>query len=112
MSRNTVESLEARRRVVETAEAILDGSLGMVEGASRLAALRHEVDPHEEDVDFRALAGIDSQTDHLPVGSIRERWDAAALRAKDVELAGHEADFRDAVVRMCRNLVARYAPPS
>jgi len=48
--------------------------------------------------------GIDSETDHLPVGKVREHWAADALEAKDAEITIAEerwkARFRDVCERI------------
>ena len=112
MTGESIELRKARRRIVEAAQDVLDGRLSVLEGARKLAALRADVDPAGKDRDLNGFAGIDSQSDHLPIGSSRKYWDVEALRLKDVDATDHEALFRDSALRMCRNLVARYGPPS
>ena len=99
----------ARARIVEIASAILDGRLGVVEGARRLMAFRFDADPGQEDKDLLGMCGIESQTDHLPLGPVRQDWDPSELRRMDAEIADHEAFFRESALRRCRALVQRYA---
>ena len=104
------ELVAARARVVEVARAILTGDLGVIEGSRQLMKVRLDVDPEQEDEDLLGMCGIESQTDHLPIGSVRQHWLPIALRQKDVEIAENEAFFRDSALAMCRALVERYSP--
>ncbi len=112
MGESPCSELSIRRaQVADIAQAILDGRLGIVEGARQLAVLRPDVDPADEDSDLRGLVGIDSSTEqpHDPKG--RHLWSPTAFAATDAELAEYEPEFRDAALRMCRALVARYGRP-
>jgi hypothetical protein len=99
----------ARRRAVAAAEAILRGDLGVIEGARQLSTLSHDlVDDWTGDPDFLVFGALDTETDHLPVGKVRELWDPAALREKDSIVRRIEADARSAVEQACRNIVTRF----
>ena len=67
----------ASAKIVETAQRILSGNLGIVAGARQLSGLGFDVGA-EHDSDFIFFVGIDSETDHLPVGEVRSRWNAEA----------------------------------
>lgn len=73
--------------------------------------IRADLDPAQEDSDLLGMAGIESETDHLPLGPVRQYWEPEALRRKDAELAECETFFRDSAVKMCRALVERYSRP-
>ena len=103
------QSAFARARIAEIAAAILDGRLGVIEGSRRLMEFRVEADPEQEDPDLLGMCGIESQTDHLPLGPVRKYWDDDALRRKDAELAENEAFFRESALEMCRSLAGRYS---
>ncbi len=92
-----------RHRAREIAEAVLDGRTTTLEGARELSPLAHT--DAIADVDDRTLIiGIDSETDHLPIGKVRVHWAADALEAKDAEIASAEerwkARFRDVCKRI------------
>jgi hypothetical protein len=96
------------KEVVDVSRSILDGKLALTEGARLLAELRSRVRA-EEDKDFLVFMGIDSQTDHFPLGEVRARWDPAALARYDAERHSAESDFRQSAEEACRNLVRKYA---
>ncbi len=69
--------LSVRQQIAETAQAMLDGELIYLLVARKLVMLRHEA---ETDVaDFMEFVSIDSETDDLPLGAVREFWDKSAL---------------------------------
>ena len=107
----TIYNEEHRRlasgKIVATAQRVLAGELGIVAGARQLSRLRFDVGA-EHDSDFIFFVGVDSETDHLPVGEVRSRWSADALKAKDEELRAYEASVRDQARRVCQSLIQRY----
>jgi hypothetical protein len=99
-------------RIVEIAQAILEERSGVIAGAREMMWFRLDMDPDQEDEDLLGMAGIESQTDHLPLGDVRLYWDAEALLIKDAEMAEQEAFFRDSAFACCRAIVERYARPA
>jgi len=70
------------------------------------------VDPKQEDRELLRMVGIESQTDHLPLGRWREQWAPEALRIKDQEIVENEEFFRESAHEICRILVERYSRPA
>jgi len=97
----------ASGKIVAVAKSILSGELGIVMGARQLVPWRLDVDA-ENDPDFTFFVGVDSETDHLPVGEVRSRWSPDALKAKDDELRTFEAAVRDRAFRACESLIQKY----
>ncbi len=109
-SSNEKEILRAQNKVVSTARSILSGAVGIVEGARRLTKLGHALGV-DRDPDFTFFVGVDSETDHLPVGEVRRHWAADALQRTDEELRECEAFFRADALRVCQSLIQRYDKP-
>jgi hypothetical protein len=97
--------------IVNLAHSILDQKIGIIEGARKLASYRHDVKA-ESDKDFLFFVGLDSETDHLPVGDVEKNWNPEVLEDKKKEIAGYEAGKREAAFQACRNLVSKYGPES
>lgn len=97
---------KSRKLIVEVAKRLLDNRIGVIEAARNIAPLSCVVD--ENDRDLICFVGIESQTDHLPLGSAREKWESSALAAKDRELQECENMFRTAALSAAQNLVKRY----
>src|SRR5213593_3625297 len=68
--------------VVETANALVAGCIGVVE------ATRHFIMELDglDDEDFLYFMNLDSQSDGFPVGVAREQWSATALEREDLEI--------------------------
>ncbi len=98
-----------RQQVVTVARDILEGRSGVIEGSRLLASLSHCIGVGEFDADFLPFVGIDSETDHLPIGEVRRHWAADALATKDAELAVAEAFYRQRASAACARLIARFA---
>jgi len=98
----------ARRQVVETAQAMLDGRLSFLAGSRRLAALRDEVDVASSDADFATFIAIESCTDALPVGEVRQYWSAEALARLEPEIQSAQAWAAGVGSDACRSLIAQF----
>jgi hypothetical protein len=97
------------QKVVIAAEAILAGEIGIVAGARKQASLRFEVEA-ENDADFIFFVGVDSQTDHLPLGDAEKHWNSAILESKRDEIKEYESLMKDRAHEASRNLLRKYAP--
>lgn len=108
---NQTEVSRARREVVLVAQRMLSGHCGIVEGARQLSGLAHRL-AAEHDPNFTFFIGVDSETDHLPIGDVRQRWAADALRKKDEELRSLEGFFRADALHACQNLILKFGRPT
>jgi hypothetical protein len=57
--------------------------------------------------DDRIFIAVDSETDHLPVGKLRQLWHPDFLDEKDAEIARCEQLWRDEVLAACERIVLR-----
>jgi len=60
------------------------------------------------DEDYSIFLGIESETDHLPVGDVRRHWSPEALSQKDIEIQEVETFFRERALKAARALITRY----
>ena len=97
----------ASREIVSIAKGVLSGELGSVAGARQLAAWRFHVGA-DNDPDFTFFVGVESQTDEIPIGDVRVRWNREALKAKDADLQSFEASVWDKALQACQRLIQRY----
>ena len=97
-----------RELAIGIAEAVLRGDLGVIEGSRRMLPFRWTTGVDEMDDDFLTLVGVDSETDHLPIGQVRREWDKTALARKDQEIAATEAFYREHVFATCRSIITRF----
>jgi len=99
----------AREKALKVARSILEGDVGIIEGARLLAPLGHDLVPDWRiDPDFVVLGALDSETDHLPVGAERKLWEEKALVERDAIVSRIEADAKEEVESACRNILRRF----
>jgi hypothetical protein len=70
--------------------------------------LRHQTDAATDDADFLIFVAIDSDTDTLPLGSVREYWDQGALARLEPEIEGAERWASTVGADACRSLMVRF----
>jgi hypothetical protein len=97
------------QKVTQIARDILDGRVGIIDGAREI---RRFCGGHlgfdERDPDLNIFVGIDSETDDLPIGNVRQYWAPDALAQKDVDIARCEGMYRKAALRAASHLITRF----
>jgi hypothetical protein len=78
--------------------------ISTLEAVREFVPLAH-TDAIRSEEDRRLIIGIESETDHLPVGDVRQLWAAEALREKNVEIARAEALWKAKLVQACKRIV-------
>jgi hypothetical protein len=109
--RSDAEVAAARQLVVETARAMLDGRLSFIEGARRINGQKWHVDlPDPElDPDMVCFLLIDSETDILPLGDVRQLWQPAALEKLQPKIEQSEQWARETGRAACQSLIKRFS---
>ena len=112
MDRTLIDRLASEsdhRRAKEIAHAALDGRTTVLEAVRALVSLAH-TDAVADMKDRKFIIGIESETDHLPVGEVRKLWASFALKEKDVEIARAEELYRADFLETCRRIVQPHCP--
>ena len=91
------------RRARDVAQAVLVGRTTVLEAVRELFSLAH-TDAIAEVEDRRFIIGIESETDHLPVGEVRKLWAPSALKEKDVEISRAEERYKTDFLETCRRI--------
>ena len=95
------------RKIHARVRDLLDGRMGVIETARALYPLavwtRVENDP-----DFTLFRAIESETDHLPVGPVRQKWAAHALAREDMKIRAAEDHWRQEALAAAARLAERY----
>jgi hypothetical protein len=100
----TMASDWERQRVKEVARAVLEGQLSILEGTRALRPLAF-TDAIANESDRNLIIGIESETDHLPIGDVRQLWAPSALAEKDHEISRCEALWKEDVLAACRRML-------
>lgn len=98
------DSDEARDNIVETARAMMSGSLDLVTGCRRLCDLRHRVGASDSEL-FRPIIAFESQTDDYPLGAVRSFCEENYLKQLDEQMDAYLADASQAVLAACRRII-------
>lgn len=98
----TINRLE--EQALETVESVLNGRIGTVEAAHALLPILQLNFDLASQEDFDLIRAIESETDNLPVGRVREHWHPDSLREKDHELARCEGRWREQMVPACQHI--------
>jgi hypothetical protein len=98
----------ARVLIYEAVRDMLAGRLSYIEGARKICPARFAWGLDEWDNDIRCFIGIESETDALPFGEMREFWQAAALEALQPEIEQKETWARKFAEPHCRKLAKRF----
>lgn len=85
------------------------GSRSRRQSRVRFLQLVHDV---SHDPDFVIFVAIDSETDHLPLGRVRELWSPDVLMEKDRELAAYELRVKKEALAACQVLITRFGHTS
>jgi len=93
-----------QKRAKEIAEAVVEGRLSILGGTRALRPLALG-DAISSETDRRLIIGIESETDDLPIGEVRQLWAPSALEEKDLEIVRCEALYRDEVLAVCRRIL-------
>ena len=101
----------ARQQILASARAMLDGRLSFIEGARRIAGWRLDVGLAEGDADLMTFVAIESETDTLPFGEVRQLWQPAALSRLQPEIDRAEKWAAEIGRQPCQNLIRRLDSP-
>jgi hypothetical protein len=97
---------EPRVQVQRIAQMVLEDQIGILEATRALLPLLHGNPEIVLPDDYNLFRGIDSETDHLPLGSVRGTWHSDALLEKDREIARCEALWRERVRSACERILS------
>ena len=74
MSLNAIDIEQSRAKISATAKVMLSGECSFIEGVRAICGLfkRARIDQAAEP--FVTFVAIDSETDAVPIGAVREKW--------------------------------------
>jgi hypothetical protein len=102
-----MEYEKARREVLDVARKMLEKKIHLIEGCRRICSLRHDLDDPENEL-FIPFRGIDSETDHYPLGEARNQCDANYIKRIDHEIDEYLSVVGEPLAQACKALVNKY----
>lgn len=98
----------ARAEIVSTAEAMLRGDVQLIEGCRRIWHLSHEMGDADNPV-FLPIRAIESETDHFPLGEVRNRYAPDYLKRMDEEMERYLGQAREDILSSCREIIHAFS---
>jgi len=98
---------KARADIGSIAADMLDELTDYIEGSIKLSRLRFDSDL-EDDKDLLVFVAIDSETDHLPFGDVREKWSLDALKRLEPEINKTIEWAKNLSLENCKSLAERF----
>jgi hypothetical protein len=107
-----IYNLEEKRRLVDAllarANAHLTGKVGPIETARAFSGFGG-VDQALDKL-LMTFVAVNSETDGLPTGEVRQHWNAESLKREDIQIAKAESWCCEMVADACRELVTAITP--
>jgi hypothetical protein len=94
-------------RVRHVAKVVLTRQIDILDAARALTSLLHKCPQMTSQEDFNFIIGVDSETDDLPQGRVRELWNAEVLAEKDREIERCEQLWGDRFRAVCERILLR-----
>ena len=95
------------KECLTTCKSVIDGGTGIVEGSRILYSLGRDLGL-QHDPTFISFLGVDSQSDHFPIGPVRDQWAADALAREDRSREEFENDFRESIIADCQKVIRMF----
>ena len=80
---------------LRVASDVLDGKVDIISGCRKVLSYRSRIRGVSDEA-WDVLTAIASETDDIPVGDVRDRWDPGALAMKDADAAAYIERVRPA----------------
>jgi len=109
---NGMEFIAARQQIACTAAEMLKGQRRFIDGARRIKDTWAMSLLPNNDPDKNVFVLIDSETDTLPIGEVRDLWNPEALAKLQPKIDHAEQWARDVGREACQNLVKRFGSTS
>jgi hypothetical protein len=101
--------IESQNRIelIRAANEMLEGRMHLIVGVRKICGLRHQIGDADNPV-FMPIRAIDSETDHLPIGQMRDGCDAGYLQRVDAEMKSYLDQAKEDILAACREIVRAF----
>ena len=79
---------EFEDRAVQIARSVLSGQLTAIEACWLLCPMVHRAPAIVTEADYKLIIAVESETDDLPIGRLRELWHPDSLEERTKRLPG------------------------
>ena len=100
----------SKETIVAIARQVLAKEIDPLEGCRAIVRNQGGLSAEErDDPDLTTLVAIESETDDLPMGTVRDLWDSKALAQQDRRRAKYLSRVKSDLFKACRALIERFA---
>lgn len=96
---------QTRNKIISLCDDILLEKINLLDGCRKISSLSWDLNERENEI-FYPFIAIDSSTDHLPLGEMRQRCSASFLEKADIEINECIQDSQPSIFLACRELIA------
>jgi len=96
--------LIAKKELLSKLKVIETNKLDLVEDVRRILSLAEKAGISDDDL-FLPIKGIESQTDHIPVGDVRKQFNESYLKELDKEQEELTIEFKDQLIDASKKIL-------
>ena len=97
--------IDNKRKIIELCTLLINGDIDLIEGCRKLTLLCEQIDEGENEI-FFPIISVDSETDHFPVGAMREHCSKEYLEGVDKEVSAYIREIKPDIINSCREIVS------
>jgi len=102
-----IPSEETILEAIQIAREMLNGNMHLILGCRILRNLSLKSGLYEDNI-FTPFIAVDSETDHFPIGKMRDLCDLDYLKRVDVEINEYLDIERPYIITSCQNLINKF----
>lgn len=95
---------DARQEIVDLCTLMINNDIDLIAGCRKLTSLCEQVDEGENEIFFPIVA-IESETDHFPIGTMRENCSENFLNKADKEMAEYLREVSPDIISYCKEII-------
>ncbi len=95
-----------KQKAIEIATAVINGTVNPIEGCRQLWHMKYDIGM-ENDENFNLFTAVDSETDHLPLGSQKDQCSTSYLERVQREERQYLESARDDIVQACKEIIRK-----
>lgn len=97
--------------VVYLVNSFLEGKTGAIEISRKIIRLSYDLGIQDSD-EISVFKALESQTDHFPIGALRNNYSDERLKEIDEETKDYEDYYKESVTDVCLKLIDKYSTES
>jgi hypothetical protein len=100
---NRDDLVKLKLKIVEIATKILEDKIDLIEGCRNLVTLHYDLDvPNDA---FLFLRGVESETDYIPIGRVRDTCAPEYLARVDREKEQYLTSAKNDILNACKQIL-------